>query len=74
MRPLLNRSELRIGGSAGAFIAGGEGNSVIFQAMVEYLMQFRLAFNAAILYMVPEAYNGGQVGGVGGAIRCAFSW
>jgi hypothetical protein len=74
LRPLLNRSELRIGGSAGAFIAGGEGNSVIFQAMVEYLLQFRLAFNAAILYMVPEAYNGGQVGGVGGAIRCAFSW
>jgi hypothetical protein len=68
-------SELRVGATGGAFIAGTDGNTAIFQVMLEYVLQFRLAFNAGALYMVPAKYaDGFDVGGFGGAARFAFSW
>ena len=51
------------------------GNTAIFQVMLEYVLQFRLAFNIGALYMVPAKYaDGFDIGGFGGATRFAFNW
>jgi hypothetical protein len=75
LKPNLNHPDFRVGATAGAFIAGTDGNTGIFQVMLEYVLQFRMAFNVGALYMVPVKYSDGfDIGGFGGATRFAFNW
>ena len=63
------------GGVRRAVALSTDGNTAIFQVMLEYVLQFRLAFNIGALYMVPAKYaDGFDIGGFGGATRFAFNW
>jgi hypothetical protein len=72
--PDLNRPELHLSWSVGAFVAGNEGNTLIVQSGADYLMKFRFSFGGAITYMVPVTYNNADLGGFGAKARFSFNW
>lgn len=66
--------DLRVGGSAGGFLAGTEGNTFFVQADAELLMKFRFAAGVSVFYMIPTTYLNYELGGFGAKARISFVW
>lgn len=72
--PDLINPELRLGGKAGAFIAGSEGNAGVFQVGAEVLLRYRFGLYLYALFMTKSMFNGFNLGGVGTATGLSFNW
>lgn len=72
--PDLINPELRLGGKAGAFIAGSEGNAAMFQVGAEVLLRYRFGLYLYALFMTKSMFNGFDLGGVGTATGLSFNW
>lgn len=72
--------ELRVGGKAGAFIAGTEGNTTVFQLGAELLLRYRFGLYAYATYVLEAAYAGpngnaqAKLGGLGTSVGLSFNW
>jgi hypothetical protein len=66
--------ELRVGGKAGAFIAGSEGNAAVFQLGAEALLRYRFGVYAYAMFMTKSAFVDGTLGGVGFSTGLSFNW
>lgn len=80
LEPDLVNPELRVGGKAGAFIAGTEGNTTVFQLGAELLLRYRFGIYAYATYVLEAAYPGpnnndqGMLGGLGTSVGLSFNW
>jgi hypothetical protein len=72
-RPDLVHPELRLGGKAGAFLAGSEGNAAVFQLGGELLLRYRFGLYAYALFMTTSQFNGRDLGGLGFALGLSFN-
>ena len=63
LRPDLTTPEFRVGGKAGTFLAGSEGNAAIFQLGAELLLRYRFGVYAYALLMTESTFNGFTLGG-----------
>lgn len=78
--PDLVSPELRVGGKAGAFIAGTEGNTTVLQLGAELLLRYRFGLYAYATYVLDAAYAGpngnaqAKLGGLGTSVGLSFNW
>lgn len=66
--------ELRLGGKAGAFIAGSEGNAAAFQLGGEALLRYRFGVYAYAMFMTTSNFQGRDLGGLGVNTGLSFNW
>ena len=74
LRPDLVNPELRIGAKGGAFIAGSQGNTAIFQAGAEVLLRYRFGLYLYALFMTKSMFQMFELGGVGMSTGLSFNW
>ena len=63
--PNLNQPIYRAGGAVQGFIAGNEGNSFLFEGLIEAIFQFRFGASLGVFYFVPTTFAGFDLGGAG---------
>lgn len=74
-RPDLVHPELRIGGKAGAFVAGSAGNAALFQLGAEVLLRYRFGLYGYLLFMTKSELEPGRfLGGLGFSAGMSFNW
>ncbi|MCA9553141.1 MAG: hypothetical protein KC933_24100 [Myxococcales bacterium] len=66
--------ELRVGGKAGAFVAGSEGNAAVFQLGAEALLRYRFGVYLYAMFMTKSAFVDGTLGGLGFSAGLSFNW
>lgn len=80
LEPDLVNPELRVGGKAGAFIAGSEGNAGILQLGAELLLRYRFGLYAYATYVFESSFPGpnanpnAALGGVGMSAGVNLNW
>lgn len=80
LEPDLVSPELRVGAKAGAFIAGNQGNTTVFQLGAELLLRYRFGLYAYATYVLEASYPGpmnneqGKLGGLGTSAGLSFNW
>ena len=72
--PDLNKPELRLSWAVGGFIAGTEGNTMMLESLVDYIMKFRFSLGAGLFYLVPVKFADYDLGGFGMKARFDLNW
>jgi hypothetical protein len=73
-QPNLNDIQMWAGGALEFFIAGLQGNTLVFEGTFDLIMQFRLGLGASVYYAVPVAFGSYDIGGVGYKFRFTFNF
>lgn len=66
--------DLKVGGGAGGFLAGSEGNTGWFEVGAELMLKFRFSAGLSAFYMIPAKYLTSELGGLGFKARFNFVW
>lgn len=66
--------EVRVGGAAGGFLVGTEGNSFYAEGSADMMLKFRFGLGVSLLYLYPAQYLGYDLGGLGFRARLTFNW
>lgn len=66
--------EVRVGGAAGGFLVGTEGNSFYAEGSADLMLKFRFGVGVSVLYLYPAQYLNYDLGGLGFRARLTFNW